>query len=138
MSLDPTVALKRHYVIRATNSAADFASISAQYSVYPHLGITSEFSSDYVAQYKNDYQIAYAGNAYDMAMTWGRLFNNLSAAISADEIMVKLKSVKNQSGIGGIFSFIDSSVDGPHYHFPVQLKRISGESIEPLALEDQK
>jgi len=99
-------------------------------SVYPHLGTTPEFRTDYMARFNNDYQLSYAGNAYDMAMSWGRLFNNLPATISAVEVMEKLKSVQNQLGVGGIYSFMDSPVDGPHYHFPVQLKRIQGESIK--------
>lgn len=96
-------------------------------AVYTHLGITEQFRADYVSRFNNDYQIAYAGNAYDMAMILGRLFNGQT--LSADEIMTRLRSVKDQSGIGGTFSFGDAPDEGPHYHFPVQLKKIVGDKI---------
>jgi branched-chain amino acid transport system substrate-binding protein len=105
-------------------------------AVYPHLGITEEFKKDYTTQFNNDYQIAYAGNAYDMAMVIGEQFGGLTAPISGDEIMLHLKAIKNKDGIGGIFSFQDTSDGGPHYHFPPKLKKIVGDSIIKIDLND--
>ncbi len=100
-------------------------------AVYPHLGITDDFRRDYVQKFKNDYQIAYAGNGYDMAITIGKLFN-LAPILSPDQIMSRLRDVREQTGIGGRFEFRDTPADGPHFHFPVQLKKIVGEKIETI------
>jgi hypothetical protein len=49
-------------------------------AVYPHLGVSAHFRAAYVPKFGNDYQIAYAGNACDMAVMLGRLFNRSAAA----------------------------------------------------------
>jgi len=103
-------------------------------SVYPHLGITEQFRKDYMARFKNDYQIAYAGNAYDMAVVLGSLFNS-SGDLTSEQIMAKLKTVKFQNGIGGEFSFAETSTGGPHYRFPVEIKKIAGQEITVVARE---
>ncbi|RIL08280.1 MAG: hypothetical protein DCC75_09330 [Proteobacteria bacterium] len=101
-------------------------------SVYSHLGITEQFRKDYTARFKNDYQIAYAGNAYDMAVVLGSLFNR-SGDLTSEQIMSKLKSVTLHKGIGGEFSFVETPTAGPHYHFPVEIKKIIGEDITVVA-----
>ncbi|WKZ56144.1 MAG: ABC transporter substrate-binding protein [Bdellovibrionota bacterium] len=108
------------------------------HAVYPHLGITDSFRTSYVAAFGNDYQIAYAGNAYDMAVMLGQLFNKVVPPPNADQIMTRIRSVQNRNGIGGTFSFVDSEEDGPHFHFPVQVKQVSGESIQVLTLDNKR
>lgn len=102
-------------------------------AIYPHLGVDPEFYKRYVDLYSNDYQIAYAGNAYDMAMIFGSLFSEqLGNKISPEEIMQKLKSVKGIEGIGGEFSFKEDEREGAHYHYPVRLKKIVGGKIKEI------
>lgn len=100
-------------------------------AVYPHLGITPKFDTDYKSRFGNDYQIAYAGNAYDMAMVIAKVFSE-STGISSDEIVTKLNAVKDESGIGGTFSYMDTADDGPHFHYPVQMKRIEAGIIQVI------
>jgi branched-chain amino acid transport system substrate-binding protein len=100
-------------------------------AVYPHLGVSESFRNDYVTRFGNDYQLAYAGNAYDMAVIIGRLFNSADS-LSSEQIMERLRSVQNQPGVGGVFSFSSSPHDDPHFQFPVMLKQIDGEVITNL------
>lgn len=101
-------------------------------AVYPHLGITDDFRRAYVTKFANDYQIAYAGNAYDMAITIGKLFHRDTSTPTAEEIMTRLQHVQGKTGVGGTFEYRDDPEAGPHFHFPVQLKKIVGEKIEIL------
>lgn len=43
-------------------------------AVYTHLGVGAAFRQSYLKKYGNDYQIAYAGNWYDIAVMLGILF----------------------------------------------------------------
>lgn len=81
---------------------------------------------------KNDYQIAYAGNAHDISMVIGNSFNVISEKPNATQVIEKLKSVTNHKGVGGSFGFIENEKDGPHFHFPVQLKKIVDGRIETV------
>jgi branched-chain amino acid transport system substrate-binding protein len=102
-------------------------------AIYPHLGVDPEFYSKYVAKYNNDYQIAYAGNAYDMAIVMGNLFSDSgSLNLSSAEIIDKFKTVSNVSGIGGVFSFMNTPENGPHFHYDVQLKIIENGKIKEI------
>jgi len=97
-------------------------------AVYTHLGITDAFRDYYIQKYGNDYQIAYAGNWHDMALMIGGLFNS-NIGVASKQVMSLLRKDKIYEGVGGEFKFKETPVDGPYYEFPVELKRIKGESI---------
>ena len=101
-------------------------------AVYPHLGISNEFRKDYIKRYGNDYQIAYAGNAYDIASLLGKYFANPSSELSAKQIVERLKIKESHQGICGQFSFKETDQDGPFFEFPVRLKQIKSQSIKVL------
>ncbi len=102
-------------------------------AVYPHLVVDPDFYRRYAAKFNNDYQIAYAGNAYDMAMIIGTEFSTKdSSTLSPEEIMKKLKNRGETKGIAGTFSFQNTKEDGPHFHYPVRLKRIEEGVIREL------
>lgn len=100
-------------------------------AVYPHLGVTESFRATYVSRFNNDYQLAYSGNAYDMTNIIGRLFN--SKAYTSTQIIDLLRSVKDEQGVGGIFSFSNQPGMDPHYQFPIQLKKIIGDKISIIS-----
>ncbi len=102
-------------------------------AVYPHLGVDPDFYRRYTTKHGNDYQIAYAGNAYDMAMVIGTEFSSKdSFALSPEEIMKKLKSTGETKGIAGTFGFLNTQEDGPHFHYPARLKKIEGGEIKEI------
>ena len=102
-------------------------------SVYPHLGITDSFAREYVDRFGNDYQIAYAGNAYDMAVLIGTLFNGEQAKPSPEQILSALKGPKSSlNGVAGSFHYQTSAERDSYYQFPMQLKVIQGDRFHVL------
>lgn len=102
-------------------------------AIYPHLGVDPDFYKRYTAKYNNDYQIAYAGNAYDMAMVIGAKFSTKdSSTLSSEEIIKKLESTGETKGISGTFSFQNTQDGGPHFHYPARLKKIVGGKIREI------
>ncbi len=102
-------------------------------AIYPHLGVDSDFYKRYTAKYNNDYQIAYSGNAYDMAMVIGTQFSiKDSSTLSPEEIMKKLESIGETKGIAGTFSFQNTQEGGPHFRYPARLKKIEGGEIKEI------
>lgn len=107
-----------------STSEIKMAGAAMEAAVYPHLGVDKSFASRYVGKHGNDYQIAYAGNAYDIAVMIGTLFNN-AARLSADQIMDELRSSKTSlNGVTGPFKYRHTRDGDSYYEFPVQLKRI--------------
>ena len=101
--------------------------------VYLHLSVPAAFESAYVTRFGNDYQIAYAVNAYDMAVLIGTLFNKVSTVLSPEQIMAELKSAKSTlPGVTGAFRFQHTDDGDSFYQFPVQLKVIEGGRFHPL------
>jgi branched-chain amino acid transport system substrate-binding protein len=102
-------------------------------AVYPHLAVNENFYKKYLEKFKNDYQVAYAGNAYDMAVIIGSLFSDLSKGVpNSREVITKLKSIKDFNGIGGNFSFQETEEAGSHYHYKATLKQVQQGKIREL------
>jgi branched-chain amino acid transport system substrate-binding protein len=103
-------------------------------AVYPHLGISPHFEAQYKEKYKNDYQIAYAGNAYDLAVMLGTLFNSASSGLSSEKILEALKSDKSSLvGVTGAAKYQHSSDGDSYFEFPIQLKRVENGSFLPVS-----
>jgi len=100
-------------------------------AVYPHLGTSEEFRKKYIARYGNDFQIAYAGNWHDMALVIGSLFNE-QPDLTNDEIMMKIHKSTFYKGVCGEFKFIENENGGPHFSFPVKMKKINGLTISEI------
>ena len=97
-------------------------------AIYPHLGTNEEFRNNYIIIYGNDFQIAYAGNWHDMALVIGALFNETSG-FTNDEIMSKLRLPTIYKGVCGDFKFVENENGGPHFSFPIKMKKIDKLSI---------
>jgi len=96
-------------------------------AVYPHIGVTPSFESQYKAKYNNDYQIAYAGNAYDMAVMIGTLFGPAQASWSPQRILDELRIPRSSlNGVTGTFKYKHTEEGDSYFEFPVYLKRIEG------------
>lgn len=102
-------------------------------AVYTHLGITPIFESQYVAKYKNDYQIAYAGNAYDIAMMIGTLFNSDQERLSTEKILKELQSSRSSLiGATGASKYRHTEDGDSYFEFPIQLKRVEKGHFIPI------
>lgn len=103
-------------------------------AVYPHLGISPQFEAQYKEKYKNDYQIAYAGNAYDLAVMLGTLFNSASSRLGSDKILETLKSDKSSLiGVTGAAKYQQGSDGDSYFEFPIQLKRVENGGFLPIS-----
>jgi hypothetical protein len=103
-------------------------------AVYPHLGISPQFEAQYKEKYKNDYQIAYAGNAYDLAVMLGTLFNAAPTGLSSEQILATLKSNKSSlTGVTGSAKYQHSSDGDSYFEFPIQLKRVENGGFLPIS-----
>jgi len=103
-------------------------------AVYPHLGISTQFEAQYKEKYKNDYQIAYAGNAYDLAVMLGTLFNSASSGLGSEKILETLKSDKSSLvGVTGAAKYQHSSDGDSYFEFPIQLKRVENGGFLPIS-----
>jgi ABC-type branched-subunit amino acid transport system substrate-binding protein len=103
-------------------------------AVYPHLGISPQFEAQYKEKYKNDYQIAYAGNAYDLAVMLGTLFNAAPTGLSSEQILATLKSNKSSlTGVTGSAKYQHSSDGDSYFEFPIQLKRVENGGFLPMS-----
>ncbi len=106
-------------------------------AVYPHLGVNAKFEKKYVGKYNNDYQLAYAGNSYDVAMLIGRLFNGTGGRLEAQKIMNTFRNSGQQEGVGGFFSFKETVQTGPYLSFSVHLKIIKNGKIVILPVSEE-
>lgn len=99
--------------------------------MFTSIDIKDEFVSRYKARYKNESQLAFGAPAYELAMTVGNLFGSRGNKDSADEVMTLLSKVPEQQGVAsGPFRFIDNSVVGKYFQFPVVVKRIVNETFK--------
>jgi len=103
-------------------------------AIYPHLNTTETFRKGYTTRFGNDLQIAYAGNAYDVAIVVGTLFGN-SENPSSDNVIKSLRGIKDLAGVGGKFSFRETPDSGAHFEFPIRVKKIVGTKFEVIAGE---
>lgn len=102
-------------------------------AVYPNIDIIDSFKAAYLNKFKNDLQISYAGNAYDIAYLIGINFNELKEALSAEQIISKLKNEKiNYDGVSGKFNFKETPEGDSYFNFPVSLKIISNDTFQTI------
>lgn len=95
-------------------------------AVYPYNEVQSDFRNRYQKEFGGDAQITFAGNGYDMAMTFARSIRE-AGTLTAEGIMDKLREVKDAKGTLGTFSFVDSASFGKYYEYSVVVNKIVGE-----------
>jgi len=95
-------------------------------AVYVHNIVTEDFYQRYTAKFSDDNQIPWAANAYDAAILFGKLFNNLSPPPSSDRIIEMLSSIQPQEGAGGKYRFRETVEAGKFFEYPIGVFRIDG------------
>ena len=94
---------------------------------YTHNTVSEVFRTHYLEKFKNDSQLPWAANAYDVAVLLGEILNSESETIASDEIMSKLKFAGKRLGAGGEYSFQDSKEGGKYFEYPLAVFRIEGQ-----------
>ena len=100
-------------------------------AVYAHNIVTDEFRRRYTARFGNDYQIAYAANAYEFARLTADLFGEGGQKPSADAILEAYRSAKPRQGAAGETAPVRDA-EGVYFKFPIAVKRIRGEQVEAV------
>ena len=85
-------------LVEQANGAMDGA-------IYVHNIVEDDFRKRYTAKFKNDHQIPWAANAYDVALLIGEKLNEVNSRMTADEILSAFRFSGTRTGAGGSFSY---------------------------------
>jgi len=98
-------------------------------AVFSTTDITPKFQQAYLDAYKNDSQIAFAGNMYDTISAVAESFQGASHALSSEEVLARLGAIGRRSGVCGEYRLSEYPEQGKFLEFPVVLKVIKGGKI---------
>lgn len=93
-------------------------------AVYVHNLVTEDFRVRYLSRFKDDSQISWAANTYDMACLIADALNSSAKRLSNDEIMDKLQSFPERQGAGGRFVYRDTDETGKYFEYPLGVYKI--------------
>jgi len=94
-----------------------------------HHVVTDSFRASYVEKFGNDFQMACAGQGYDLANLLGTLFEDLRRPSTSEEILSRLRGSAVMQGVSGQFEFVRTNHGDEFFQFPVKLKRIQGDQL---------
>lgn len=90
--------------------------------------IDASFIESYKERYGNDVQVAWAANGYEFAKLTGKLFGNEYQKLSADEIIKRYTSNKDEQGSSSRFKY-EESADGSGFDFKTVARRVQADRI---------
>ena len=93
--------------------------------VFPDNEPSLDFREKYRSAYGNETLLGFAGNAYDMAILVGEVYQG-KREINAVVFLKALAMVNNRRGVLGEFSYQSSSEVGQFFEYPVFVKKIKG------------
>ncbi len=94
-----------------------------------HHVVSDSFRDSYVRKFGNDYQMACAGQGYDLANLLATLFGNQGNTFTSEQILSRLRTSGVTQGVTGQFEFVRSTDGDEYFKFPVKLKLIKGDEI---------
>ena len=101
-------------------------------AVYAHNIVEDGFRKRYIARYGNDFQIAYAANAYEFAMLVSDLFGKFNPGILPDEIISAFNTVSQRQSAAGSYTVESTPEFGTYFKFPIAVKEILGLEIKVI------
>jgi len=96
-------------------------------AVFANIAISDSFYKRYFDKFKNDFQIAYAGNGYDFAMLAAQLFK--SDKMKGEDILNALRNAGSRKGENGEFEFKVGPNNDQYFLFPVVMREIKDRKI---------
>jgi branched-chain amino acid transport system substrate-binding protein len=90
-------------------------------SVFSNIGVNERFQESYSRRFGNDFQVAYAGNGYDLCQLLTKLFGE-SKPRSAEEALDRIVQAAPQEGQSGAFRFVTDATKDQHFEFPIVLR----------------
>ena len=91
--------------------------------IYPDNDASETFRAKYRKMFGDEAHLAFAANAYDMALLVGEVFQR-SDKVKAGEFMLALMHVKDRKGELGTFSYTETNDGGKFFEYPIHVKRI--------------
>ncbi len=111
-----------------SQSDIDDAGAAIDGAVYAHYDVPQSFKDVYLAEFGNLSQVAYAGNAYDMAT----LFLNTDSLSDSASILSAIQNTNDFKGVMGTYSY-KTNADGDKYlSIPVHIKEIRAGAITTI------
>jgi branched-chain amino acid transport system substrate-binding protein len=109
-------------------SASEIQSASGlmQGAVFANTAVSEAFRTEYLARYKNDLQINYAGLARDFAALVAERIVGRDREGSSSDILAKLVAPEPFLGVTGRFSFQETDSGDRYFEFPVELRQVAG------------
>ena len=101
-------------------------------AVYTHNVVQTDFTKKYVEKYGNDFQIAYAANAYVFATLIKDLLASNIELKDGTKLLDYFKKIKGGDSVMGQYAVINTPHNGTYYKFPIAVKKIMGDKIEVL------
>ncbi|MEI7463387.1 MAG: ABC transporter substrate-binding protein [Candidatus Taylorbacteria bacterium] len=96
---------------------------------YPQYDVSPAFKDNYYKEYRNYNQIVYAGLAYDLA----KIIIEKNEIKSGSTLMSYLKSVVNEPGVIGSYTYKTNSSDSDRYmQIPLHIKEVRDFKINTL------
>lgn len=92
--------------------------------------VQPEFEAQWRREFNDTSMIGVSANAFDTAVLIADLYGDgMSATLSAEQIIERLKGISDRRGVSGIFSFAESSDAGKHIDFPLSLRIVQNGEI---------
>ncbi len=105
-----------------STSEVKASGVSIEGAIFANNAVDSDFHNVYKAKFGNDYQITYAANGYDFAMLLCRDLPSKQPSLSANDVLVQMKSVSSNGKLGP-YAYRDE--DGDKYiAFPIVIRKI--------------
>ncbi len=101
-------------------------------AVYPNNVVSNQFRERYVSRFKNDSQIRFAGEGYDVVSLIIDSICSRGSVPSGEETMKLLKSVKVREGVLGRTEYVETEAGDKYFKAPVYVMRASVDGFKPV------
>jgi ABC-type branched-subunit amino acid transport system substrate-binding protein len=92
--------------------------------------VQPEFEARWRKEFNDTSMIGVSANAFDTAVVIAELYGDgISAKLSAEQIIDRLRGISERRGVSGTFSFADSADAGKHIDFPLSLRIVQNGEI---------
>jgi branched-chain amino acid transport system substrate-binding protein len=105
-----------------STSEVQAAGVSIEGAIFANNAVDSDFKSVYKGRFGNDYQITSAANGYDFATLLCRDLPSKNPGLSANDVLVHLKSVSSKGKLGP-YSYRNEEGD-KYIAFPIVIRKI--------------
>lgn len=107
-------------------------------AVYPNNLVNEKFKERYIEKFKNDSQIKFAGEGYDVMTLILNSICKRTSIPSGQETMALLKAVRVRDGVLGKTEYVETAEGDKYFKAPVYAMKASVNGFQPVDLEGSK